>query len=232
MLTYLFLKHHTVEDLLMFDSAMLLVKQSSEGSGVHFNSIGKPKRMFAWFVINFLAMSMLSDSFIDHRLLVAPTPFKKTPLSEEHCGILVHNKHILINFCLGQGLARIEFFFLNEKTGDAGRGCVDLDKLWSTSTKFYRQLHAGIIYSFVLFTDSYTSLKKEQRLWIHHFVIVQLFHPLFRVYPGEECEYEFKHNNHHLFVERMTNTQLEAYRKLYGNSPNYSWVWLGEGGEI
>ena len=83
MLTYLFLEHHTVEDLLLFDSAMLLVKQSSEGSGVHFNSIGKPNRMFAWFVIDFLAMSMLFDSFIDHRSLVAPMPFKKMPLSEE-----------------------------------------------------------------------------------------------------------------------------------------------------
>jgi hypothetical protein len=188
--------------------------------------------MFAWFVVDFLTKSMLFDSFIDHRSLVAPMPFKKTPLSEEQCGMLVHNKHILIKFCLGQGLARVDNFFLNKKTGDAGRGCVDLDKLWSTSTKFYRQLHAGIISSFESYTDSYTSLKKEQRLWIHHFVILQLFHQLFRVYPGEECDYEFKDNNHHLFVERMTNTQLEAYTKMYGDSPNYSWVWLGEGGKI
>jgi hypothetical protein len=136
MLIYLFLEHQTVEDSLLFDSAMLLVTQSSEGSGVHFNSIGKPNRMFAWFVINFLVMSMLFDSFIDHCMLVAPIPFKKTPLSEEHCGMLVHNKHILIKFCVGQGLARIDIFFLNKKTGDAGRGCVDLDKLWLTSTKF------------------------------------------------------------------------------------------------
>ena len=129
MLTYLFLEHHTVEDLLLFDSLMLLIKQSSEGSGVHFKSIGKPNRMFAWFVVDFLTKSMLFDSFIDHRSLVAPMPFKKTPLSEEQCGMLVHNKHILIKFCLGQGLARVDNFFLNKKTGDAGRGCVDLDKL-------------------------------------------------------------------------------------------------------
>ena len=211
---------------------MLLVKQSSEGSNVHFNSIGKPNRMFAWFVIDFLAMSMLFDSFIDHRSLVAPMPFKKTPLSEEHAGMLVHNKHILTKFCLGQGLSRINNFFLNEKTGDAGRGGVNINKLWSTSTKFYRQLNAGIISSFESCSDSYTSLKKVQMLWIHHFVILQLFHPLFRIYPGEECEYQFKDDNHHLFVERMTDTQLEAYTKLYGDSPNYSWVWLGEGGKM
>jgi hypothetical protein len=185
--------------------------------------------MFAWFVIDFLAMSMLFDSFIDHCSLVAPMPFKKTPLSEEHCGMIVHNKHIIIKFCLGQGLARINNFFLNEKTGDAGRGGVNLDKLWSTSTKFYCQLNAGIISSFELYSDSYTFLKKVQMLWIHHFVTLQLFHPLFRIYPGEECEYQFKDNNHHLFVERMTDTQLEVYMKLYGGSPNYSLVWLGEG---
>ena len=46
MLTYLFLEHHTVEDSMLFDSSMLLIKESSEGSGVHFNLIGKPNRMF------------------------------------------------------------------------------------------------------------------------------------------------------------------------------------------
>ncbi len=129
MLTYLFLEHHTVEDSLLFDFLMLLIKQSSEGLGVHFNLIGKPNCMCAWFVVDFLAMSILFDFFIDHCLLVAPMSFKKTPLSEEHCGMLVHNKHILIKFCLGQGLSRVDNFFLNKKTGDAGRGCVDLHKL-------------------------------------------------------------------------------------------------------
>ena len=176
MLTYLFLEHCTVEDLLLFDSSMLLIKQLSEGSGVHFNLIGKHNCMFAWFVVDFLAMSILFDYFIDHRSLVALMPFQKVPLSEEHCAMLVHNKHILIKFCLGLGLSRVDKFFLNEKTGDAGRVCVDLDKLWSTSTKFYHQLHAGIVSSFESYTDSYTSLKKEQKLWIHHFVILQLFH--------------------------------------------------------
>ena len=53
LLTYLKLEHHTVEDSLLFDSSMLLIKASSEGVGVHFNSFGKPNRMFVWFVIDF-----------------------------------------------------------------------------------------------------------------------------------------------------------------------------------
>ena len=39
MLNYLFLEHYTVEDSFLNDSAMLLIKQSSEGTNVHFNSI-------------------------------------------------------------------------------------------------------------------------------------------------------------------------------------------------
>ena len=53
LLTYLKLEHHTVEDSLLFDSSMLLIKASSEGVGVHFNSFGTPNRMFVWFVIDF-----------------------------------------------------------------------------------------------------------------------------------------------------------------------------------
>ena len=47
LLNYLFLEHHSVEDSMLFDSAMQLIKASSEGAGVHFNSFGKPNRMFA-----------------------------------------------------------------------------------------------------------------------------------------------------------------------------------------
>jgi len=42
LLNYLFLEHHTVENSSLVDSAMLLIKESSEGAGVHLNSIGNP----------------------------------------------------------------------------------------------------------------------------------------------------------------------------------------------
>ena len=219
-----------VEDLGLFDSSMLLIKELSENAGMHFNLIGKPNRMFAWFVADFLAMSILFDSFINHSLLVAPMPFKKVPLSEAHMAMLIHNKHILIKFCLGQSLSGVDKYFLNEKTGDIGRWCLDLHKLWSMSTKFYCQLHANIVSSFQSYMDSYTGLKKEQKLWIHHFVILQLFHPLFRFYPGEECDLDFKDDNCNLFLEKTTHVHLEKYSQLYGNTPNNSWVWMGEGG--
>ena len=109
---------------------MLLIKASSEGVGVHFNFIGKLNHMFDWFVIDFLPIMIIFDTCVNHRLLHAPMPYKMVPLSEAHMGMLVHNKHILIKFCLvGQGPSRVDKYFLNEKTSGVGRGCLDLDKL-------------------------------------------------------------------------------------------------------
>jgi hypothetical protein len=131
LLTYLYLEHHTIEehDSLLFDLLMLLIKASSEGVGVHYNSIGKPNHMFAWFVIDFSLMSILFDTFINHCSLLVSMPFKKVPLSEAHTAMPVHNKQILIKFCLSQGASRVDKYFVNEKTGDVWRGCVDLDRL-------------------------------------------------------------------------------------------------------
>jgi len=195
LLNYLFLEHHTVENLLLVHSATLLIKETSEGAGVHFNSIGKPNHMFAWFVINYMSMCILFDTFNEHRLLVAPIPFKNVPMSEEIFSMLMHNKQILINFCLGQGNSTAEKYFVNKKTSFVGRGCVDLDKLWSMSTKFYRQFNAGIVSSFESYKDSYIGEKKDQILWIHHFVILQLFRPLFLFYSGDDSELPFTCEN-------------------------------------
>ena len=88
LLTYLYLEHHTIEERysLLFDSSMLLIKASSEGAGVHYNSIGKSNHMFAWFVIDFLSMSILFDTFINHRSLLAPMPFQEGSSFWGTCG--------------------------------------------------------------------------------------------------------------------------------------------------
>ncbi len=93
MLSYLVLKNHHVskEDSLLFDLAMLLVKQSCSGLNIHFNSIGKPNHMFAWFVIDFLSMLLLFDTFINHRSLMAPAPYTHKDLADEEQRMLKHN---------------------------------------------------------------------------------------------------------------------------------------------
>ncbi len=79
LLSYLFLENHSVleEKSFLFDSAMLSIMASSEGEALHMNSIGKPNKMFARFVIDFLAMSLLFDCSHVHNSLVAPVPYSK-----------------------------------------------------------------------------------------------------------------------------------------------------------
>ena len=81
--------------------------------------------------------------------------------------------------------------------------------------------------------ESYTGDKKEQKLWIHHFVILQLFHPLFCFYPGDDYDdIVFTDDNQNLFVRRIRDSDLKPFSEMYGNTPNYSWLWLGDGGKI
>ena len=181
-------------------------------------------------------MLILFDTFIDHRSLVAPMSFKNVSLSAEHMDMLLHNNKNLIKFSLEKGLSHsVDKYFVNPKTGEVGNGSQKMDSLWATSTKFYRQLKYGIVSSFESYNGSYIGDKKKQKLWIHHFVILQLFHPLFCFYPGDDSagvEIKFINENHHLFVLQMNKEQVKMYMNTHGDTPNYSWRWLGEGGKI
>ncbi len=115
LLCYLFLESHLVpeEKSYLFDSAMLRIKASSEGQNLHTNSIGKPNKMFARFVINFLAMSFLFDSFHVHNSLVAPVPYSKKQLTINEQQMLQHNQEILIEFCLQHNPNIAKKYFMN-----------------------------------------------------------------------------------------------------------------------
>jgi hypothetical protein len=147
MLSYLFLEncHVSKEDSLLFDSAKLLMKQLSSGLCIYFNSIGKPNHMFAWFVIDFLSMLLLFDTFVDHRSLIAPVPYGHKDLTYQEQGMLKHNQKILINFCFSQRPTIVQKYFMNAKTGNIGQGCVNLDSLWAISTKLLRQSKTSIV---------------------------------------------------------------------------------------
>ncbi len=87
--------------------------------------------------------------------------------------------------------------------------------------------------SFESYKDSYTGDKKKQKLWIHHFVILQLFHPLFHFYSGEDTnKIVFLNENHNLFVAKMNDDQMKLYIKTHNQNPNFSWLWLGHGGHM
>jgi hypothetical protein len=85
---------------------------------------------------------------------------------------------------------------------------------------------------FESYKATYTNTKKEQPLWIHHFAIIQLFHPCFRLYLHGNTKVKFLNDNHHLFLRQFTPEDLKHYIDIYGDSPNHSYLWVGEGGCI
>jgi hypothetical protein len=61
-------------------------------------------------------------------------------------------------------------------------------------------------------------------MWIHQFVILQLFHPNF-------CMAEdilLKHKNSGLFVRQFTRKETQEYVNLFHDTPRYQWLWLGK----
>jgi hypothetical protein len=96
LLSFLFLENHSVPEKksFLFDSAMLSIKASLEGEALQKNSIGKPNKMFASFVIDFLAISLLFDCFHVHNSLVAPVPCSKKQMTSNEQQMLQHNQEI------------------------------------------------------------------------------------------------------------------------------------------
>jgi hypothetical protein len=78
-------------------------------------------------------------------------------------------------------------------------------------------------------TDANTG---EVKLWIHHFVILQLFHPLFHFDLGDGSPISFSDDNHYLFVERISDRHIQLYIKIYEDTPNFSWMCLGFAGKF
>ncbi len=73
----LFLEHFKVTEnsSMLQDSAMLLLKETSNTDVFHSNSFGKVNANFARVVIDFLSMLLLFDAYSDHNANASPTPW-------------------------------------------------------------------------------------------------------------------------------------------------------------
>ena len=57
--------------------------------------------------------------------------------------------------------------------------------------------------------------------------------PVISSLGGEDLGFpNFKNANWTHFVEKFNEDYLNLYLKMYGNTPNYSWLWIGAGGKI
>jgi hypothetical protein len=106
---------------------------------------------------------------------------------------------------------------MNARTGDIEQSCVNLDSLWATSTNLLSQSKTGIVSLFESYKATYTNIKKEQPLWIHHFAIIQLFYPYFRMYLNDPLDVNFLNDNHHLFLRKFSPEDLKSYIDIYGD---------------
>jgi hypothetical protein len=73
----LFLEHSKVTESssMVQDSAILLLKETTKDDVFHSNSFGKVNANFAHFVIDFLSMLLLFDTYSKHNSNASPTPW-------------------------------------------------------------------------------------------------------------------------------------------------------------
>jgi hypothetical protein len=221
----LLLEHSSVSDdkSSINDSLMVQIKKSSTDELTHSNSFGRVNSSFAKFVIDFLAMSLLFDSFLYHNAQAAPAPWAGRHLTIDEQRLFQQNQTVLIKFCLQQNEDVAWKLFGKREFGTVGWNVSNLDSLWGKSVRYVRQLKAGVCSSHKDYPDTYKGEKRKEMMWIHHFVILQLFHPKF----CNEKDVCFQHDDNTMFLRKITLDETQQYITLYHDSPRYEWLWLG-----
>jgi hypothetical protein len=72
--------------------------------------------------------------------------------------------------------------------------------------------------------NSESGKKRKEAMWIHHVVILQLFHPKYQ----KVGNINFVHENHSLFVCHFYRDEDQEYTNLYEDTPRFEYLWLGE----
>jgi hypothetical protein len=193
-------KKSCIVDLLMKD-----IKKSSKDERIHANLIGKVNASFAKFVVDFIAMLLLFDAFIYHNAQASPAPWAGRHLSIEEQILFQKNQVGLVKFCLHQNEDQAWKLFGKRRFGSVGWTVSDLDSLRGSSVQYFCQLKAGVSSSCKDYQATYKGEKRKEMMWIHHFVILQLFHPKFCM----EKDICFEHKNSGLFLCQFTLDEAE-----------------------
>ncbi len=93
----------------------------------------------------------------------------------------------------------------------------DLDSLWGSSVQFFCQFKAGVSSSYKDYQATYKVEKRKELMWIHHFVILQLFHPKFCM----EKDICFEHKNSGLFLRQFTLEETQKYINHFYDTPRW-----------
>ncbi len=157
---------------------------------------------FAQFVIDYLSIVLLFDAYTDHNANTSPAPWGGKYLSTDkevkfgnksESDMFQENQKVLIHFCMNQH-EDIAWKLLRNKTrNQIGWPCKKIDGIWSSSVQYVEQFtDGGMISSHQHYVESYSGKKRKQAMWIHHFVILKLFHPKYQ----KVQKIHFVHDNH------------------------------------
>jgi hypothetical protein len=119
--------------------------------------------------------------------------------------MIQENQLFLIKSCLKQNECMAWKFFgtNNKKNPQLGWQVGKCDTWWTASVRYVSKFKSGISSSCKDYQDMYKGDKRKESMWIHHFVILQLFHP--KLLKIESAE--FLHNNHSfLFISSPPTT--------------------------
>jgi hypothetical protein len=221
----LLLEHSSVtnDKSCIHDSFMVEIKKSSKEELTHSNLFGRFNASFAKFVVDFLAMSLLFDSFLYHNAQAAPAPWAGRHLSMDEHHLFQQNQIVLIKFCLQQNEDVAWKLFGKREFGTVGWNVSNLDSLWGKSVRYVCQLKAGVCSSYKDYPATDKGDKRKEMMWIHHFVILQLFHSKFH----NEKDVCFQHEDSTMFLCKITLDKTQQYIHLYHDSSRYEWLWLG-----
>ena len=90
---------------------------------------------------------------------------------------------------------------------------------------FFKHLtNGGVISSHQNYVATYSGNKGKEAIWIHHFVILQLFHVKFKKIGN----INFVHDNHSLFVCHFNHNEDQEYMNIFEDMPSFEFLWLGE----
>ncbi len=116
-------------------------------------------------------------------------------------------------------------FFGNKTIKQIGWLCRKIDGVWSLSLRNFKQLtDGGVLSSHQNYVDSYSGDKQKEAMWIHHFVILQLFHAKFK-----KVEIiNFVHDTHSLFVCHFNHDKEKKYTNIFEDMLFFEFLRLGE----
>jgi hypothetical protein len=184
----------------------------TEPTFIPFSSV-KLNITFARFVIDYPSMVLLFDACTEHNAKTSPAPWGSKYLSTDkevrfgnksESDMFQENQKILIHFCMNQGAHISWKLFGNKTKNQIGWSSKKIDGIWSSSVRYINQLtDGGVISSHPNYVDSYSGDKQKVAMWVHHFVILQLFHAKFKMVGN----INFAHDNHSWFVRHFNHNK-------------------------